>query len=142
MKNSTSSQSRWRGVERPYSRSDVERLRGSILVEHTLARRGAEKLWNLLQTEDYVAALGALTGNQAVQQVKAGLKAIYLSGWQVAADANLAGHMYPDQSLYPANSVPAVIRRINNALRRADQIDHADGTNGIDWLVPIVADAE
>src|SRR5690349_9287512 len=115
---------RFAGVERPYSREDVNRLRGTIEIEHTLARRGAEKLWNLLRTEDYVAALGALTGNQAVQQVRAGLKAIYLSGWQVAADANLAGHMYPDQSLYPANSVPAIIRRINNALLRADQIDH------------------
>jgi isocitrate lyase len=142
MKNSTSDQPRWRGIERPYSQSDVERLRGSILVEHTLARRGAEKLWNLLQTEDYVAALGALTGNQAVQQVKAGLKAIYLSGWQVAADANVAGQMYPDQSLYPANSVPAVAKRINQALRRADQIHHAEGDDSIDWFAPIVADAE
>ena len=142
MKNSTSDQPRWRGIERPYSRSDVERLRGSIVVEHTLARRGAEKLWNLLQTEDYVATLGALTGNQAVQQVKAGLKAIYLSGWQVAADANVAGQMYPDQSLYPANSVPAVVKRINQALRRADQIHHAEGDDTIDWFAPIVADAE
>src|SRR3954465_14014627 len=142
MKNSTSDHPRWRGIERPYSRSDVERLRGSIVVEHTLARRGAEKLWNLLQTEDYVATLGALTGNQAVQQVKAGLKAIYLSGWQVAADANLAGQMYPDQSLYPANSVPAVVKRINNAFQRADQIQHAEGTGKIDWFAPIVADAE
>jgi isocitrate lyase len=111
-------------------------------VEHTLARRGAEKLWDLLHTEDFVATLGALTGNQAVQQVKAGLKAIYLSGWQVAADANLAGQMYPDQSLYPANSVPAVIKRINNALQRADQIHHAEGKDGIDWFAPILADAE
>jgi isocitrate lyase len=133
---------RFDGIERPYSAADVERLRGTVVVEHTLARRGAEKLWNLLHTEDFVAALGALTGNQAVQQVRAGLKAIYLSGWQVAADANLTGQMYPDQSLYPANSVPAVIRRINNALLRADQIDHADGNTKIDWLVPIVADAE
>jgi isocitrate lyase len=133
---------RFAGIERPYSREDVERLRGTIQIEHTLARRGAEKLWELLHTEDFVAALGALTGNQAVQQVRAGLKAIYLSGWQVAADANLAGQMYPDQSLYPANSVPAVIRRINNALLRADQIDHADGKIDIDWLAPIVADAE
>ena len=125
MKNSTND-SRWRGIERTYSQLDVERLRGSVIIEHTLARRGAEKLWNLLQTEDYVAALGALTGNQAVQQVKAGLKAIYVSGWQVAADANLAGQMYPDQSLYPANSVPAVVKRINQALQRADQIAHAD----------------
>jgi isocitrate lyase len=136
------SDSRFRGIERPYSREDVDRLRGKVNVEHTLARRGAERLWDLLHADDFVAALGALTGNQAVQQVRAGLKAIYLSGWQVAADANLAGEMYPDQSLYPANSVPAVIRRINNALRRADQIDHADGKNEIDWLVPIVADAE
>jgi isocitrate lyase len=134
--------SRFDGIERPYSQQDVERLRGSVLIEHTLARRGAEKLWDLLQSEDYIAALGALTGNQAVQQVRAGLKAIYLSGWQVAADANLAGQMYPDQSLYPANSVPAAIKRINNALLRADQIDHADGEIDIDWLVPIVADAE
>jgi isocitrate lyase len=137
-----SSNERFDGIERPYSQEDVERLRGTIEIEHTLARRGAEKLWNLLQTEDFVAALGALTGNQAVQQVRAGLKAIYLSGWQVAADANLAGQMYPDQSLYPANSVPAVIRRINNALLRADQIDHADGKIDIDWFVPIIADAE
>src|ERR1700726_1869157 len=133
---------RFDGIERPYSQQDIERLRGTVEIEHTLARRGAEKLWDLLQSEDFVAALGALTGNQAVQQVRAGLKAIYLSGWQVAADANLAGQMYPDQSLYPANSVPTVIRRINNALRRADQIDHADGKIDIDWFVPIVADAE
>jgi isocitrate lyase len=117
-------------------------LQGTVIVEHTLARRGAEKLWKLLHTEEFVPALGALTGNQAVQQVKAGLKAIYLSGWQVAADANLAGHMYPDQSLYPANSVPAVVKRINQALQRADQIDHAEGKSEIDWFVPIVADAE
>src|SRR4051794_35130333 len=115
------------GIKRPYSSEDVERLRGTVQIEHTLARRGAERLRELLGTEDYVPALGALTGNQAMQQVRAGLKAIYVSGWQVAADANLAGHMYPDQSLYPANSVPAVIRRINNALLRADQISHADG---------------
>src|SRR5688500_8052888 len=134
---------RWSGVERTYSAADVVRLRGSVTEEHTLARRGAEKLWNLLHTEDYVHALGALTGNQAVQQVKAGLKAIYLSGWQVAADANLAGHTYPDQSLYPANSVPQVVRRINNALLRADQITWAEGSSDApDWLVPIVADAE
>ncbi len=137
-----SSNGRFDGIERPYSRKDVERLRGTIEIEHTLARRGAEKLWDLLHTEDFVAALGALTGNQAVQQVRAGLKAIYLSGWQVAADANVAGQMYPDQSLYPANSVPTVIRRINNALLRADQIDHADGKIDIDWLAPVVADAE
>jgi len=136
------SRSRFDGIERPYSSEDVERLRGSVEVEHTLARRGAEKLWDLLQHEDFVAALGALTGNQAVQQVRAGLKAIYLSGWQVAADANLAGEMYPDQSLYPANSVPTVIRRINNALLRADQIDHVDGKTDVDWMVPIIADAE
>jgi isocitrate lyase len=117
-------------------------LQGTVIVEHSLARRGAEKLWKLLHTEEFVPALGALTGNQAVQQVKAGLKAIYLSGWQVAADANLSGHMYPDQSLYPANSVPAVVKRINQALQRADQIDHAEGKSEIDWFVPIVADAE
>src|SRR5437762_5090271 len=144
------SNGRFDGIERPYSREDVERLRGTIQIEHTLARRGAEKLWDLLHTEDFVAALGALTGNQAVQQVRAGLKAIYLSGWQVAADANLAGQMYPDQSLYPANSVPAVIKRINNALLRADQIDYAEDSprrvrpraQKIDWMAPIVADAE
>jgi isocitrate lyase len=144
-KNRTSkrqSNERFDGIERPYSQEDVERLRGTVQVEHTLARRGAEKLWDLLHTENFVAALGALTGNQAVQQVRAGLKAIYLSGWQVAADANLAGQMYPDQSLYPANSAPTVIRRINNGLLRADQIDHAEGKIGIDWFVPIVADAE
>jgi isocitrate lyase len=117
-------------------------LQGSVIVEHSLARRGAEKLWELLHTEAFVPALGALTGNQAVQQVKAGLKAIYLSGWQVAADANLAGHMYPDQSLYPANSVPAVVKRINQALQRADQIHHAEGKSEIDWFAPIIADAE
>mgnify|MGYP000604161782 CR=1 FL=1 len=133
---------RWAGVERPYSAQDVVRLRGSFRVEYTLARRAAEKLWRLLHTEDYVPALGALTGNQAVQMVKAGLKAIYLSGWQVAADANLAGQMYPDQSLYPANSVPAVVQRINNALRRADQISWSEGKDDTDWMVPIVADAE
>ncbi len=133
---------RWKGITRPYSAEDVLRLRGSIHIEHTLARLGAERLWNLLHTESYVAALGALTGNQAMQQVKAGLKAIYLSGWQVAADANLAGHMYPDQSLYPANSVPHVVKRINQALQRADQVHHAEGKNGIHWFAPIVADAE
>ena len=133
---------RWRGIERIYSPDDVRRLQGSLVIEHTWARRGAEKLWELLQTEPYVAALGALTGNQAVQQVRAGLQAIYLSGWQVAADANLAGQMFPDQSLYPANSVPAVVRRVNQALQRADQIEHAEGKNDIDWFVPIVADAE
>ncbi|HVF69975.1 MAG TPA: isocitrate lyase [Chthoniobacterales bacterium] len=133
---------RWRGVQRSYSRDDVKRLQGSLVPEHTLARRGAEKLWGLLRSEPFVPALGALTGNQAVQQVRAGLKAIYLSGWQVAADANLAGQMYPDQSLYPANSVPAVVKRINQALQRADQIAHAEGKNEIDWFAPIVADAE
>ena len=129
-------------MTRNYSLGDVERLQGSVVIEHTLARRGAEKLWQLLQTEPFINTLGALTGNQAVQQVKAGLKAIYVSGWQVAADANLSGHMYPDQSLYPANSVPAVVKRINQAFQRADQIDHAEGRNEIDWFVPIVADAE
>jgi isocitrate/methylisocitrate lyase len=133
---------RWRGISRTYSAEDVVRLRGTIQEEHTLARRGARRLWQLLETEDYVAALGALTGNQAVQMVKAGLQAIYLSGWQVAADANLAGHTYPDQSLYPVNSVPAVVRRINNALLRADQIASSEGHDGREWLVPIVADAE
>ncbi len=134
--------SRWSGIKRPYSAEDVIRLRGSIDIEHTLAKRGSEKLWNLLQSEDYIHALGALTGNQAVQQVKAGLKAIYLSGWQVAADANLSGHMYPDQSLYPANSVPSVVKRINQALQRADQIQYLEGEGDIDWFAPIVADAE
>jgi isocitrate lyase len=129
-------------VERTYTAEDVIKLRGSIDIEYTLARRGAEKLWKLVNEEDYVNALGALTGNQAVQQVKAGLKAIYLSGWQVAADANLSGNMYPDQSLYPANSVPAVVKRINQALQRADQITHSEGDNSIDWFAPIVADAE
>ena len=129
-------------VERPYSTADVQRLRGSLRVEHTLARHGAERLRTLLEGEEWVAALGALTGGQAVQMVKAGLKAIYLSGWQVAADANLAGQTYPDQSLYPASSAPALVRRINNALLRADQIAHAEGDGSIEWLVPIVADAE
>jgi isocitrate lyase len=135
---------RWAGIERTYSTADVIRLRGSVREEHTLARLGAERLWSLLQQDGYVNALGALTGNQAVQQVKAGLKAIYLSGWQVAADANLAGQTYPDQSLYPANSVPAVVRRINNALLRADQITWAESGNegAPHWLAPIVADAE
>ncbi|MEW8986947.1 MAG: isocitrate lyase, partial [Bacillus sp. (in: firmicutes)] len=129
-------------ITRPYSAEEVLKLRGSIDIEYTLARRGSEKLWKLVNEEDFVNALGALTGNQAVQQVKAGLKAIYLSGWQVAADANLAGQMYPDQSLYPANSVPAVVKRINQALQRADQITHGEGDNSIDWFAPIVADAE
>jgi isocitrate lyase len=133
---------RWRGTKRPYSSHQVERLRGSFQVEHTLARLGAERLWWLLHHEDYLSALGALTGNQAVQQVQAGLKAIYLSGWQVAADANDSGHMYPDQSLYPVDSVPNVIRRINNALMRADQIHHLGGKNGVHFMAPIIADAE
>jgi len=133
---------RWTGIQRRYTAKDVARLRGTVAVEYSLARHGAEQLWASLHSEPFVNALGALTGNQAMQQVKAGLKAIYLSGWQVAADANLAGEMYPDQSLYPANSVPAVVRRINNALLRADQLHHAEGDDAIDWLVPIVADAE
>ncbi|WP_163526786.1 isocitrate lyase [Halobacillus ihumii] len=133
---------RWEGITRPYNVEDVLRLRGSIDIQYTLAEKGSKKLWNLLQEEDYVHALGALTGNQAMQQVKAGLKAIYLSGWQVAADANLSGQMYPDQSLYPANSVPQVVKRINQALQRADQIHHMEGNNDIDWFAPIVADAE
>ncbi|MBD3109958.1 isocitrate lyase [Bacillus sp. AGMB 02131] len=133
---------RWNGITRPYSAEDVINLRGSLDIEYTLARRGSEKLWNLINTEDFVNALGALTGNQAMQQVKAGLKAIYLSGWQVAADANLSGHMYPDQSLYPANSVPQVVKRINQALQRADQIHFLEGKEEIDWFAPIVADAE
>src|SRR6187402_2710800 len=133
---------RWKGIKRGYSAADVVRLRGSIQPEHTLARRGAEKLWNLVNNEPFVNALGALTGNQAMQQVKAGLKAIYLSGWQVAADANVAGEMYPDQSLYPINSVPMVVKRINNAFMRADQIQWSEGKNDIDFFAPIVADAE
>jgi isocitrate lyase len=140
--NWTEKDGRWRGIERPYGDGEVESLRGSFRIEHTLARLGAERLWRLLHEEPYVAALGALTGAQAVQMVKAGLNAIYLSGWQVAADGNLAGHTYPDQSLYPANSAPALVRRINNALLRADQIDRAEGRNGTYWLAPIVADAE
>jgi isocitrate lyase len=132
----------WEGIERPYTVEDVERLRGTVHVEHTLARLGAERLRQLLRTEEYVPALGALTGGQAVQMVKGGLKAIYLSGWQVAADANLAGHTYPDQSLYPSNSGPALVRRLNNALLRADQIHAAEGDTGTYWLAPIVADAE
>ncbi len=133
---------RWQGVRRPYSAEDVYRLRGTVQIEYSLARLGAEKLWKLVNEEAFVNALGALTGNQAMQQVKAGLKAIYLSGWQVAADTNLAGEMYPDQSLYPADSVPAVVRRINKTFIRADQIDHAEGKASIDWFAPIVADAE
>jgi len=133
---------RWQGITRPYSAQDVERLRGSIRVEYTLAKLGAQRLWELLHGDSYVASLGAMTGNQAVEQVKAGLSAIYVSGWQVAADANDAGQMYPDQSLYPANSVPNLCRRINQALMRADQIHHSEGKNGVYWYAPLVADAE
>lgn len=133
---------RWQGISRPYTAADVDRLRGTLLQEYTLATHGANKLWRLMHDTPYVHALGALTGNQAMQQVKAGLKAIYLSGWQVAADANQAGEMYPDQSLYPANSVPQVVRRINNTLARADQINHSEGDDSIDFYAPIVADAE
>jgi isocitrate lyase len=133
---------RWAGIERTYSADDVVRLRGSFEIRYSIAERGAEKLWRLLHERPYIHALGALTGNQALQQVKAGLEAIYLSGWQVAADANLAGQMYPDQSLYPSNSVPEVVRKINRTLQRADQIHHAEGDDSTDWMVPIVADAE
>jgi isocitrate lyase len=132
---------RWNGIQRPYTADEVERLRGPVQVEHTLARIGAERLWRLLEGDGYVAALGAMTGGQAVQMAKAGLKAVYLSGWQVAADANLAGHTYPDQSLYPSNSAPALVRRLNNALLRAGQVEAVEGNN-VDWLLPIVADAE
>src|SRR6185437_9963395 len=133
---------RWKGIRRAYAADDVVRLRGSLPIEHTLARRGAEKLWRLVNDEPFVNTLGALTGNQALQQVKAGLKAIYLSGWQVAADANVAGEMYPDQSLYPVNSVPSVVRRINSTFIRADQIQHMEDNGDIDYFAPIVADAE
>ncbi|MCB2378186.1 isocitrate lyase [Hymenobacter sp. BT635] len=133
---------RWKGIERPYAAADVVKLQNSIRIEYSLARQGAERLWNLLHSEQYVAGLGALTGNQAVQEVQAGLNAIYLSGWQVAADANGAGQMYPDQSLYPVDSVPNVVKRINNALLRADQIQNLSGEGNVHWLVPIVADAE
>lgn len=133
---------RWNGITRPYSAEDVIRLRGSIDIEHTLADRGSKKLWDLINNEPFINTLGALTGNQAVQQVKAGLKAIYLSGWQVAADANMGGEMYPDQSLYPANSVPQVVGRINNALQRSDQVEHSEGEVTRDWFAPIIADAE
>ncbi len=133
---------RWQGISRPYGPEDVLRLRGSVTIQHTLATMGAHRLWKAMHETPYVAALGALTGNQALQQVKAGLQAIYLSGWQVAADANLSGHMYPDQSLYPSNSVPAVVKRINQCLQRADQIHRAEGEASINWFVPIVADAE
>jgi isocitrate lyase len=142
LRRSWSESPRWRGVQRGYDAADVVRLRGTVPVEHSIARLTAEKLWRYLNEKPFVNALGALTGNQAMQQVKAGLDAIYLSGWQVAGDANLSGQMYPDQSLYPADSVPAVVRRINNTLRRADEIHHAEGDDSIDWLKPIVADAE
>ncbi|WP_173915700.1 isocitrate lyase [Halobacillus sp. Marseille-Q1614] len=142
MKKDWEDSERWKGITRPYEAEEVIRLSGSLDIEYTLAERGAEKLWKLMHEEDYVHALGALTGNQAMQQVKAGLKAIYLSGWQVAADANISGQMYPDQSLYPANSVPHVVKRINQALQRADQIHHMEGDDSIDWFAPIVADAE
>jgi isocitrate lyase len=133
---------RWQGIRRDYSAADVVRLRGTLKIEYTLANVGARRLWDLLQTEPYVATFGALTGAQATQMVRAGIKAIYMSGWQVAADANLAGQTYPDQSLYPSNSVPALVRRINNALMRADQIHAAEGHNDVYWYAPIVADAE
>jgi isocitrate lyase len=133
---------RWQGVTRPYTAADVERIRGSIRIDYTLAHMGAERLWELLQSQSYVAALGAMTGNQAIQQVRAGLKAIYVSGWQVAADANDAGQMYPDQSLYPVNSVPSMVARINNALLRADQVHHAEGKSDVHWFAPLIADAE
>ncbi|MCW5625012.1 MAG: isocitrate lyase [Burkholderiales bacterium] len=142
MKKDWAENPRWKGISRPYSPEDVDRLRGTVQIEHTLARRGSEKLWKLLHDEPFINALGAMTGNQAMQQVKAGLKAIYLSGWQVAADANVAGEMYPDQSLYPVNSVPSVVRRINSTFIRADQINHSEGKDNIDFFAPIVADAE
>jgi len=133
---------RWEGIERPYSAEDVLRLRGSVQIEYTIAKLGSQRMWNLMKTTEYVNALGAVTGGQAIQQVQAGLQAIYCSGWQVAADANVAGQMYPDQSLYPANSVPELVKKINNSLQRTDQIYHADGKNGIHWFAPILADAE
>src|SRR3989475_13334090 len=133
---------RWAGVTRPYKAEDIEGLRGSLRIEYTLARNGAERLWELLHGQSYLPALGAMTGNQAIQQVKAGLQAIYVSGWQVAADANDAGQMYPDQSLYPSDSVPNVVRRINNAFRREDEKQHLAGRYDVDWFAPIVADAE
>ena len=142
LENTWATDDRWRGIKRGYTAETVLKLRGSLEIKYTLAERGAKRLWQLLHSDPYVPALGAMTGCQAVQQVQAGLKAIYLSGWQVAADANLAGQMYPDQSLYPANSVPDVVRKINHAFQRADQVDHAEGRNGIDWFAPIVADAE
>ena len=133
---------RWSGIQRPYSTADVARLRGSVHIEYSLARLGAEKFWRQLHSEPVVAGLGCMTGNQAIQTVQAGLKAIYCSGWQVAGDANTAGEVYPDQSLYPVDSVPKMVERINNALLRTDQIHHMDGKSDIDWLVPIIADAE
>src|SRR6202789_3760711 len=136
------SDNRFKGILRPYTKADVEKLRGSVRIEHTLANLGVRRLWELLHTETLINALGAMTGNQAVQQVRAGLKAIYLSGWQVAADANLSGEMYPDQSLYPADSVPAVVKKINAALDRADQIEHGEGKSERNWFAPIIADAE
>lgn len=142
LKNDWATNPRWKGIERPYTAEDVLKLRGSVEIEYTLAKLGAERLWHKLTTQPFIAGLGALTGNQAIQEVQAGLEAIYLSGWQVAADANLAGEMYPDQSLYPANSVPAVVKRINNALLRADQIQSVNGEGDIYWNVPIIADAE
>src|ERR687892_924225 len=142
LENTWATDDRWHGIKRGYTAETVLKLRGSVEIKYTLAERGAQRLWELLHSDSYVPALGAMTGCQAVQQVQAGLKAIYLSGWQVAADANVAGHMYPDQSLYPANSVPALVRRINNALQRADQIAWSEGRRGTYWLAPIVADAQ
>jgi isocitrate lyase len=142
MERNWATDTRWKGVTRTYTAKDVLRLRGTVHIEHSLARMGAERLWRLLNEDEFVSSLGALTGNQALQQVQAGLKSIYLSGWQVAGDANLAGQMYPDQSLYPSNSVPAVVKEINNAFLRADQIHHGEGKNGVYWFAPIVADAE
>src|SRR6187431_3087736 len=143
LENEWAKSERWQGIKRGYAAEEVVKLRGSVEIKHTLAERGAKRLWKLLHSEQYVPALGAMTGCQAVQQVQAGLQAIYLSGWQVAADANLAGHMYPDQSLYPANSVPSVVQRINQALQRADQIAKVEGDRSVEnWLVPIVADGE
>src|SRR3954469_21427442 len=142
LENEWATSERWRGIKRDYTAADVVKLRGSVEIKYTLAERGAKRLWELLHSESYVPALGAMTGCQAVQQVQAGLKAIYLSGWQVAADANVAGQMYPDQSLYPANSAPMLVKRINQALQRADQIAHSEGQNNTDWFAPIVADGE
>ncbi len=143
LKKAWAEDARWKGIQRPYGPEDVMRLRGTVQIEYTLARLGAEKLWSYMHEKPYVNALGALTGNQAMQQVKAGLEAIYLSGWQVAGDANLSGEMYPDQSLYPANSVPSVVRTDQQrCLQRADQITHAEGDDSVDWFEPIVADAE